>query len=103
MKIVEALQQNGQGAVLADEHAGVVRLWVLVGLFRDGRVLRALKKFFPYTEMHGEKILRLGGFRSLAEAHAAIAEAKMTSSSLAVQRLFRFDVPESLATIKHYS
>jgi len=102
MKIVTALRQGGEGAVLADENHGVVRLWTLSFPFRDGRIMRAIRRFFPYLEVQGE-ILRLGGFHSLAEAHGVIAEAKMTSSSQAVQGLFRHDVPESLATIKHYA
>lgn len=102
MKIIKAVKQGGEGAVLADEHVGVVRLWTLAEPFRDGRTLRALRRFFPAAELRGD-LLRLGGFRSLLEAQKAAAEAKMTSSSLAVQRLFRYDVPESLATIKHYS
>ena len=102
MKILEALEGVNAGGVLADEYKGLVRLWTLSSPFLDGRKMRTLRRFFPSAEVLG-RILRLGGFRSLAEAHAAIAEAKMTSSSLAVQRLFRYDIPESLTTIKHYS
>ncbi len=102
MKIVDVLKREEEGAILADENGGIVRLWVLTGPFRDGRVLRALKRFFPDAEIWGE-LLRLGGFRSLLEAQKTVAEAKMTSRSIAVQGLFRYDVPESLATIKHLS
>lgn len=102
MKILDALKLGGEGAVLADENSGIVRLWTLRGPFHDGRTMRALRRFFPHLDVMGE-IIRLGGFRSLAEAHHVIAEAKMTSWSPAVQRLFRFDMPESLATIKHYA
>ncbi len=102
MKILDALRQSGEGAVLADENSGIVRLWTLAEPFRDGRMMRALRRFFPHLEIRGE-ILRLGGFQSLAEAHHWLAEAKTTSCSATVQGLFRFDVPESLATIKHYA
>ncbi len=102
MKIIEALRQGGEGAVLADEHAGVVRLWTLAESFRDGRIMRALRRFFPHVESKGE-FLRLGGFRSVVEAQHWVAEAKMTSWSPAVRHLFRYDVPESLATLKHYA
>ncbi len=101
MKIVEALRQGGKGAVLADETNGVVRLWTSARPFRDGRALRALRKSFPAAEICGDNLLRLGGFRSLAEAHQALAEAKMNSSSPAIRGLFRYDMPESLATLKH--
>ena len=102
MKIVDALRQGGEGAVLADENSGVVRLWTLSVPFHDGRRMRALRRFFPHLEVCRE-IIWLGGFHSLAEAHHWLAEAKMTSCSAAVKRLFRFDVSESLATIKHYA
>lgn len=103
MKILMALRQGGEGAVLADENSGVVRLWTLSEFFRDGRTMRALRRFFPYAEVRGEVLLRLGGWRSLVDAHHPLAEAKMNSSSPAVQALFRYDVPESRATLKHIS
>ena len=106
MKIIDALNQAPQEdglPVLADEGHGIVRLWTLVGPFSDGRTMRALRRFFPAAEIKNRELLRLGGFRSLAEAQSTVAEAKMTSSSPAVQSLVRYDVPESLATIKHFS
>jgi len=102
MKILEALRQGGEGAILADEFSGVVRLWTLSEPFQDGRIMRALRRFFPHLEVRGG-ILRLGGFHTLVEAQHCVAEAKMASYSVTVQHLFRYDVPESLATIKHYS
>lgn len=102
MKISEALSKGGEGAILADENNGIVRLWTLTSLFRDGRAMRALKRFFPHLEVRGE-IIRLGGFNTLVEAQYVVAEAKINTFSFAVRRLFRFDVPESLKTIKHYS
>lgn len=102
VKIYKVLLKGGEGAVLADENSGIVRLWALAEPFRDGRVMRALRRFFPHLEVRGE-ILRLGGFHSLAEAHHWLAEAKMTSCSATIKKLFRFDVPESLATIKHFA
>jgi hypothetical protein len=103
MKIMEALRQGGKGAVLADETNGVVRLWTLARPFRDGRALRALRRFFPTAEIRGDDLIRLGGFSSLADAHRFLAEAKTTSSSSAIRGLFRYDVPESLATLKQIS
>jgi len=102
VKIIDALRQGGEGAVLADENSGIVRLWTLAEPFRDGRTMRTLRRFFPHLEVRGE-IIRLGGFRSLEEAHHVIAEAKIDSLSSAVKCLFRFDLPESSATIKHYA
>ena len=102
MKIIAALEQGGEGAVLADENNGVVRLWTLAWPFRNGATMRALKRFFPYLEVRGE-IIRLGGWATVMEAHHPLAEAKMRSSSPAVQGLFRYDVPESLATLTHYT
>ncbi len=102
MKILEALRNGEEGAVLVDENSGIVRLWTLTEPFCDVRTMRALKRFFPYTESKGE-FLRLAGVRSVQEANAAIADAKTSSFSPAVQHLFRYDVPESLATLKHIS
>ncbi len=102
MRIIDTLVKGGEGAVLADENSGVVRLWTLSCPFRDGRTMRALRRFFPCAEVRGN-ILRLGGWRSLVEAQHPLAEAKMTSSSPAVQGLFRYDVPESLSTLEHYA
>jgi hypothetical protein len=102
VKIRDALKLGGEGAVLADENSGIVRLWTLTEPFHDGRVMRALRRFFPYLEVRGE-IIRLGGFNTLVEAQRCLAEAKVDTSSLAVRKLFRFDLPESLATIKHYA
>ena len=101
--IVAALRTAPEGAVLADEGhgTGIVRLWTLVAPFRDGRTMRVLRRFFPDAEAYGKNLLRLGGFRTLAEAHRVIAEAKMTSLSPAVQGLVRWDTPESLPTLKH--
>jgi hypothetical protein len=102
MEIISALKMGGEGSVLADEFSGIVRLWTLAKPFQDGRKMRSLKRFFPYLEVKGE-FIRLGGYPSVSEAQHWVAEAKMTSWSPAVQNLFRYDVPESLATLKHIS
>lgn len=100
MTIIGILRAAEPGSVLADEAIGVVRLWTLAGPFRDGRTMRVLRKYFPSLQVRGEMI-RLGGWRSLVEAHHPLAEAKMTSSSPMIQRLVRCDVPESLTTLRH--
>lgn len=100
MKIVDALQTAPEGAVLADEADGVVRLWTLSRSFGHGSTRRALARWFPSLEVRGG-IIRLGGFATLAEAHGVLADAKMGTTSKVVQGLFRYDVPESLATIRH--
>jgi hypothetical protein len=102
MKIIEALEKDAAGAVLMDENSGVVRLWTLFAeKFRDGRTSKALKRFFPALEIRGN-LVRLGGYYSVSEAHRALAEAKMTSYSPYIQGLYRFDTPESLATLKTF-
>lgn len=102
MKIVNALREGKSGAVLMDENSGVVRLWLLsTEKLRDGRTLTALKKFFPHLEIK-EELIRLGGYCSVSEAHRALVDAKMTSCSPHIQGLYRFDVPESLASLKTF-
>lgn len=102
MKIIDALKKGDAGAVLMDENSGVVRLWILsTDNLKDGRTLKALKRFFPHLEIK-EELIRLGGYCSVSEAHRALVVAKMTSHSPDVQGLYRFDVPESLATLKTF-
>ncbi len=101
-RIIDVLQAQKTFAVLADERNKIVRLWTLSHPFKDGRKERALKRFFPDLEVRGE-IIRLGGYQSLVSAHADIADAKTTSHSKAVQNLFRYDTPESLATLTQLS
>lgn len=48
------------------------------------------------------ELIRLGGYHSVSKAHRALADAKMTSYSPHVQGLYRFDDPESLATLKTF-
>lgn len=100
MKILDALLEEGPGGVLADEGHGVVRLWTLAAPFRDGRVWVALVRVFPHAERYGAHLIRLGGWSSLQEAQSDMAD-KVFSYSPAVSGLYRFDVPESLATLKH--
>ena len=102
MNIVNILEEKGLFGVLADQHGSVVRLWTLSSPFKDGRTLKALKKFFPCLEVTG-KMIRLGGYNTLVEAQHDLALAKVYSFSKGVQNLFRFDTEESLATLKNIS
>lgn len=100
MNIINALLRVGLGAVLADENNGVVRFWTLYEPFWDGRRLYALRRYFPNLEVRGP-FLRLGGFRSLTGANQDLDKARAITTSLAIKKLFRFDLPETIATIKH--
>lgn len=102
MKIIDVLLERGCFSVLADQYKDIVRLWTLSAPFQDGRTLKALQRFFPDLEVSG-RIIILGRYKTLAEAHHDVAQAKVFSSSKSVQSLFRFDTEESLKTIKSFS
>ena len=82
----------GNGRVLADANAGIVRGWCENP--GDGRTLRAIRRFFPDAEVYGGNLVRLGGFRRFAGKGSlveALADAKMQSSSPFVQALHLFE------------
>ena len=99
-KIKDVLENAPLGATMFDEHNDEVRLWTLSHPFKDGRKLRALKKFFPYLDVRG-RIIKLGGYNTLVDGMHDLAMAKVYSCSNSVQTLYKFDTPESLASIKH--
>jgi hypothetical protein len=89
-KIIEVV---GEGRVLADANSGIVRGWCENP--RDGRTLRAIRRFFPGAEVYGGNLVRLGGFRRFAGGEgslvAALADAKMQSRSPFIQSLHLFE------------
>jgi hypothetical protein len=100
MNIINGLLRMEKGAVMVDENHGVVRLWTLFDPFRDGRTRRALEVYFPQMEVRGP-IIRLGGFYSLELAEQQLTYAREISTSLSIRKLYRFNVPESIATLRH--
>ena len=74
-KIIDVV---GDGRVLADSNAAIVRLWTKAP--RDGRVLRAIRRCFPGVEEYGMGLLRLGGYSTLRLAMRDMLKAKTSSS-----------------------
>jgi len=76
MKINEAVRENYN--IVIDSYNFVIRVWTK--LPADGRTRRAIRNFFPSMEDYGS-FIKLGGYSSLSEAMAAIADAKMSSAA----------------------
>lgn len=76
MKLQDAIRENYQ--IVIDSCNSVVRIWTK--LPADGRTRRAIGKKFRCMEDCGS-FVRLGGYASLSEAIAAIADAKMSSAA----------------------
>jgi hypothetical protein len=92
VKITRISEVVGEGRVLADANHGIVRGWCENP--RDGRTLRAIRRFFPDAEVYGQNLVRLGGFRRFSGEDSlveALTNARLKSRSQFIKDLYLFE------------